>query len=323
MRFRDVVGHRPVIEMLREMVARDHVGHAWLFHGPEGVGKRTVAMAFLSFLVCRNRTAEDSCGECLSCRQVDQGLFPDIEVLVPDGVFLKIEQVRNAMPRLYFPPVVGPVKGLVLDDAHRLKIEAANAALKTLEEPPPGVIFILVTPAPDLLPRTVVSRCFPVAFGRLSTDEVRSLLAARGIPGETAQVAALVSRGSPGSAMRLAQAEDLAEGADLLRALLEVPHVTARFQWFEGLGRDRAQNLARMAWIESLVRDLLRVALGLPESECAHPDLIRPMQALVDRIGIDGVLEMAEALLAWDRDWAYSPSVPLALQRILQPLSSP
>ncbi len=321
MRFADVVGHGPVIEMLRRTAFRDHVAHAWLFHGPEGVGKRTVAMAFLSYLVCRNRTEEDSCGRCLSCRQVDEGLFPDIRVLAPDGLFIKMEQVQEAMPRLFFPPVVGPVKGLVLDDAHHLKPEAANAALKTLEEPPPGVVFILVSSAPDLLPRTVVSRCFPVAFGRLARDEVRGLLQARGIPEATARAAASVARGSPGLAMRMAQTEGLADGADLLASLLEMPHATARFQMIEDLGRDRESAALRMAWIECLIRDLLRVATGLPESECAHPEMHGRMQALVDRVGTDAVLEMAEAFLAWDRDRSFSPSLSLALQRILQPLS--
>jgi len=321
MRFAEVVGHRPVVEMLRGMAARDHVGHAWLFHGPEGVGKRTVAMAFLSYLVCRDRSPEDSCGRCPSCRQVDEGIFPDIQVLVPDGPFLKIEQVREAMPRLFFPPLVGPVKGLVLDDAHLMKLEAANAALKTLEEPPPGVVFILVTSAPDLLPRTVVSRCFPVAFGRLSTEEVRSLLAARGIDEPMAEVAAAMARGRPGLAMRLARTDGLSEGTDLLRALLELPHVTDRFQVIEDLGRDRSESRqVYLEAIESLVRDLLRVAAGLPESECTHGDLYGRMKDLVDRIGTDAVLEMAEAYLAWDRDQGYTPSLSMALQRLLQPL---
>lgn len=320
MRFGEVVGHDRVGRMLRQAVHRDHVAHAWLFHGPEGVGKRTMARAFLSYLSCPNRTEEDSCGACPACRLLDQELYPDVTTLSPEKGSILIDQVREAFPRLLFPPVMGPIKGILVDDAHALTLQAANAALKTLEEPPPGVVFVLITSAPDLLPRTVVSRCFPVPFGRLSTREVEGMLRARGVADPDAQVAASMARGRPGLALRLATGGRLSEGMDLLEALLEVPHPTARLEMAENLGKGKEEASDRMVWIESLIRDLLRVSLRLPAEACAHQNLHQRMQALVDRIGADAVLEMAEAFLAWDRNRVYTPSLGLALHPILAPL---
>ncbi|NOZ00429.1 MAG: DNA polymerase III subunit, partial [Deltaproteobacteria bacterium] len=180
MRFADITGHGRAKEVLRRCVDRDRIPNAFLFHGPEGVGKRTTALALLSYLVCRDPQEGDSCGACGPCVQVGSGDFVDLHTLVPDKGTIKIDSVRNAMPRLFFEPLVGPWKCLLIDDAHLLSIEAANAALKTLEEPPPKTLFILVTSAPDILPRTVPSRCFPVPFGPLKPDLVAGFLMGRG-----------------------------------------------------------------------------------------------------------------------------------------------
>jgi DNA polymerase-3 subunit delta' len=318
-RFADVAGHEAVKELLVRAADRERVPHACLFHGPEGVGKRTTALAFLSYLVCRDRAGGDSCGRCVPCRQVSDGAFVDLAVIVPEKGYVKIDAVRDAMPRLYYQPLVGPWKCLLIDDAHAMTLEAANAALKTLEEPPSSTLFVLVTPTPDVLPRTVLSRCFAVPFGPVPAADTVRLLVGRGVEEEAARAAVARARGSPGRAIRLLDSPVLAEREAFVKGFLALAGASAeeRMRFADGVAssKDDAEDL--MDLLESVVQDVLLAAAGAPDAGLRNPDLAEPIRGFAGRVGPDRAVRLADVLLEWDANRRYSPAIRVAVDRLV------
>ena len=319
MRFADVAGHAHVKDLLIRAGERDRVAHAYLFHGPEGVGKRTMALAFLSWLVCRDHIDGDACGRCVPCRQVEDGTFVDLAILKPDKGYIKIDAIRDAVPRLYFEPLVGPWKCLIVDDAHAMTLEAANAALKTLEEPPSRTFFVLVTPTPDVLPRTVLSRCFHVPFGPVAAEDVAALLVRRGADEVVAHAAAARSRGSPARATRFLDPDLVTEREDFLKGFLDLATAgpATRLEFAEGFAKSKEDSEGLVDLLESVVHDVLLAATGAPDHEMANADMAGPVRAFAERVGRDGALRLAASFLEWDGRHRYSPNTRIALDAIL------
>ena len=160
----EIVGNKDVQERLWYTVEGNRLAHAYLFSGPEEIGKKTIAHAFAQRILCETSNA---CGLCSSCVQW-RGVHPDFLFIVPEGEGLRrnigVEQVRAARHFLQLSPQAGERKVLVIDEADRLTGEATNAFLKTLEEPSPRMVIVLVTAMPWMLLATVRSRCLTVRF---------------------------------------------------------------------------------------------------------------------------------------------------------------
>lgn len=162
--FSEIIGQERAVHFLKQAAAREKMPHAYLFVGIHGVGKTTTAMALTQALNCHEPQEGEGCGRCRSCRQIIGGNFPDMAVVNPDGRFIRIEQIRELNRSFSFKPVSGKYRVIILRQAEWMTEEAANAFLKSLEEPPEGNILILnVTEPRDLLP-TIVSRCQKVSF---------------------------------------------------------------------------------------------------------------------------------------------------------------
>lgn len=172
--FADIIGHAGNLKVLRQAMSSGKVAHAYLFAGPAGVGKRTVAQAFAAALNCTTR-GDDACGVCSSCHKLAGGNHPDIIQVEksPDSRYYKIERIREVIKSAQHSPYESAYKVFLLDDAQEMTVEAANAMLKTLEEPGAGIVFLLISSVPHQLPRTVVSRCQMLRFGLLPDDAVR------------------------------------------------------------------------------------------------------------------------------------------------------
>lgn len=170
MEFRGIVGHDRQKQMLSSLVRKERLPHALMFAGPRGVGKRTTALELIKNLFCEERRA---CGACRPCRNVSAGHHPDFTLLTGE-TSIKIEEMRTIRRDVYEPPYEAPIRAILIDNAEAMTREAANALLKTLEEPPPSNIFILVTSKEQEIPLTVRSRCMRIGFGPLSRDSVRS-----------------------------------------------------------------------------------------------------------------------------------------------------
>ena len=199
--FTGVIGHRSVTAVLERDV--DSPAHAYLFVGPLGVGKAAVARRFAAGILCGN---DEHCRS-----RVMRGLHPDIALVEPDGrSAITVDQARNTVAMANLAPVEGERKIFVLEEGGAMNDEAANALLKTLEEPTASTIFIVIAESEDDLPETVASRCRTVVFGRVPEEEIKAGLEEQQIDSERAEQAARISGGRPGLAISLATRADVA-----------------------------------------------------------------------------------------------------------------
>src|SRR4051812_32757234 len=208
MPFSAIAGHRPVLELLSRAVARNTLPQSLVFAGPEGVGKRLAAVALAQALNCAHAADGDACGTCASCTRILRGVHADVLVIEPgDSGTIKVDQVREAIERTGYRPFEGKRRVVIVEEADALLSEAQNALLKTLEEPPPASVFVLVTARADVLLPTVRSRCQRLRFGPLSPADVAAVLVRdHGFAEPDARAAAAAADGSIGRA--------LDEGAD-------------------------------------------------------------------------------------------------------------
>jgi DNA polymerase-3 subunit gamma/tau len=166
-----VAGQRPVTQTLKNAIAKDRVAHALLFAGPRGVGKTTTARILAKALNCERGRSPDPCGECASCSAIAAGR--SVDCLEIDGASNRgIDEVRELREIVRYAPSRDKCKVIIIDEVHMLTEPAFNALLKTLEEPPPGVIFILATTHAHKIPPTILSRCQRHDFRRLGQEEI-------------------------------------------------------------------------------------------------------------------------------------------------------
>ena len=202
--FRDIIGHTETLQLLEDEARQP--GHAYLFAGVEGVGKATIAQHFAGALICGSE-------RCIS--RVLRHSHPDVTLLGPDGkTAMGVDQARAAIAQATLRPVEGDRKVFILDEASTMTDAAANALLKTLEEPSPSTVFILVADNEDDLPITVASRCRTIRFGRVSDQEIAAALVARGIDPAQADETARIAGGSPGLALAFASQPEAAAFRD-------------------------------------------------------------------------------------------------------------
>src|SRR5262245_7592648 len=209
MSWSQILGHADRIESFRQIVARNRLAHAYLFVGPPGVGKRRFAQELAKALLCEAPRASslDACDKCAACLLVDAGTHPDLfAVSRPEEKNeMPIDVMKELCRGFSLKSARGHGKIGILDDADDLNDESANCFLKTLEEPPPGSVFILIGTSSDRQLATIKSRCHLVRFAPLTDDQVRAILQKQGIADE-AMLGRLVrlAGGSPGQALALA-----------------------------------------------------------------------------------------------------------------------
>jgi len=173
--FADVVGQQHVTDTLRRAIERDRVAHAYIFTGTRGVGKTTTARILARALNCDKGPTPAPCGECDSCRQIIAG--SSLDVLEIDGASNRgVDDVRQLRENIAYTSMSGRYRVIVIDEVHMLTREAFNALLKTLEEPPPRVVFIFATTEPHRIPATIHSRCQRHDFRRISTEQIQQRL---------------------------------------------------------------------------------------------------------------------------------------------------
>ncbi|MDH5823753.1 DNA polymerase III subunit gamma/tau, partial [Luteimonas sp. RD2P54] len=200
-RFAELVGQGHVVRALTNALESGRVHHAFLFTGTRGVGKTTIARIFAKSLNCEQGTSADPCGECNACRDIDAGRFIDL-LEIDAASNTGVDDVRELIDNAQYMPSRGRVKVYLIDEVHMLSKSAFNALLKTLEEPPGHVKFLLATTDPQKLPVTVLSRCLQFNLKRLDLEQIGGqivrILEAEGIRAEDDAVRQL-ARAADGS----------------------------------------------------------------------------------------------------------------------------
>ncbi|TFH37680.1 MAG: DNA polymerase III subunit delta' [Anaerolineales bacterium] len=227
-----MIGHSWAEELLKKHIRTDQVRQAYLLTGSDGLGKRTLAIRFAQALNCTAPKASgDICGECRACTLIPTTQFPDFHEIVPeeDTSRLKVEQIRELQQKLALSPYEGTWRIALLPDFENATENAANALLKTLEEPSENVIVLLTAvDVPSLLP-TIVSRCEHLPLRAVSNEIIRETLLRQGVEGEQAELIAGLAQGRPGWAIRYANdPELLVKRAELLDQLSQLLHQSKR-----------------------------------------------------------------------------------------------
>ncbi|MBN2809711.1 MAG: DNA polymerase III subunit delta' [Deltaproteobacteria bacterium] len=223
----DLLGQDLVRERLSLIVRSDRLPPALLFVGPPGVGKASAALLLVEALNCPEKVNGDACGHCPSCLQIRRQRYPDLLLVEPEKRQIKIDQIREIQEFISFVPMVGARRIVIIKDAHLLNQTAANALLKTLEEPAATVSFILLSHCHNLLPATVLSRCLVLPFVALSGAIIMQILARQRGAGEVAEVpleeAAAWSGGSMERARFFLEVENLRWGKALVERFASLP----------------------------------------------------------------------------------------------------
>jgi DNA polymerase-3 subunit delta' len=286
---RDILGQERVLSHLRTAMRRERLSHAYLFLGPAGVGKATTARALAAALNCSQPAADgDACGTCPSCRRLAAGTHPDFLVITPPSegsqAQIKIEQIRELRRLTGYPPLGGGWRVVLIKPAEALSAlndAAANALLKTLEEPPPRHLLVLTGRGEaDLLP-TIVSRCHKLAFAPLPAALIiRELVSRRGLSRPQAALVAALSGGSLGRALTLDPAELVEQREQVLSDLdrLTQGSTAAVLEWAQRLTKNRTELDNFLLLAQLWYRDLLLYHFQAPPGLLAHQDLLPTLE---------------------------------------------
>jgi DNA polymerase-3 subunit delta' len=329
-----VRGHENLIESFAEVVQRDRLAHAYLFVGPPGVGKKLFAEELAKALLCE-RPADplQACDQCSSCRLVEAGTHPDfLRASMPaDKHEFPIDTMRELLAQIALKPARGSHKIATIDDADDLNDESANCFLKTLEEPPPNSVLILL--ATDLgrqLP-TIVSRCQVVRFHPLSAATIAKLLVEQGVDASKPERLARLSGGSLGLARELADDELWSFRREMLAELAKPKPDTVELAkkltaFCEDAGKETALQRARATLIVKLLVDLLEAALLISagaEAANIEPDDRPAAEALARRFSADKLLHLIDRCLDAEFHIDRRVQLVLALEAFVDAFAEP
>jgi DNA polymerase III subunit delta' len=311
MPFRNIAGHEHLLELLASAASRGSLPPSLIFAGPEGVGKRMAAVALAQFVNCSNPAERDACGLCASCTRIARTVHADVLIVEPgDTGSIKVDQVRDAIERTGYRPFEGRRRVVIIDNADAMLVEAQNALLKTLEEPPSGSMFVVVTSRPDVLLPTVRSRCQRLRFGRLPAQDIVTVLTRdHGYSSADANASASAADGSIGLALE-GGSEELVEARESAKEMLQAVATTADPRRRLETGRalagsgDRDDVRRRLRALASLLRDLGVIGARADERFLVNADLggeLRRLAGAYDRdrvtrafAAIDRALEAIE-----------------------------
>lgn len=271
MPFADIRGQDRAVGLLRQYLKTGRLSPVYLFSGPEGVGKKLTAKTLAQAANCLEQES-DACGHCLSCVKIDKQEHPDFHLLdqfsqeSPASEALKIEAVRQLQRDIYLKPYEARKKVFLIDNAHNLTAEAANALLKVLEEPPRESLIILITAYPNRVFKTILSRCRTIKFSCLARSKLEELLRKefKFSPSE-AHFLAYFSEGRLGYALALKDKDFFREKNAYLNEL----SATGRFSWEDEITADKEKMRCYLNNLAAWVRDIYLLKIG-----AAHAELI-------------------------------------------------
>ena len=308
-KFAELVGQEHVRRALVNALETGRVHHAFLFTGTRGVGKTTIARIFAKCLNCDTGVTPEPCGVCASCLEIDSGRFVDL-IEVDAASRTKVDDTRELLDNVQYAPTRGRYKVYLIDEVHMLSTHSFNALLKTLEEPPPHVKFLLATTDPQKLPVTVLSRCLQFNLKRMPVGQIaehmKALLEKEGVPFEPAGLR-LVAQAADGS---------MRDGLSLLDQLIAFGGGKAGEEEARAMlgtiARDHVERLAELLGAMN-VPELVKCARSLEEFAPDYAQVLEELAGLLVRVA------MKQAVSDYEGDDLYAPEL---LERLAKALST-
>ncbi len=315
MSFKEIRGQRRAIRILQNEVAAGSISGAYLFIGPDGVGKNLTALNFAKLLNCKEGKI-DSCDRCSSCRKIDRLSHPDLRIIEPEENSIKIEQIRGLKREAACSLYEGKKKVWIIRDANKFTQEAANSLLKILEEPPPQVVIILISQTQEKLLPTITSRCETIPFSPLSSSEIRQILKKYLPPtSPRAHLIEKLARGRVGEAILLSEDEDILNLREKVLSSLEgnlnleqIFHLAGSWKNFPPHQLERILDMI-LFWF----RDLLILKYGRGERIINHDRMDR-LRKQENRYSSSGLSKAIETVEATKRHLTYRVNTALALE---------
>ena len=295
--FEGIVGQSRARQLLSRAVAADQVSHAYLFTGPAGIGKRSLARGFAKAVLCTAAPDNRPCGFCPSCRHFESDTHPDYLVIAPpENGAIKIDQVRTLISVMGTRPLEGGGRVCLIEDDERMTADAQNALLKSLEEPEPGNVFILTADNPRKLLPTIRSRCQQLPLEPLTDRETLDVLAAHDIDltPEQQEDVLPAAGGLPGQALALTLSD---EGQPIKTELLPVIYDILRhnpmpiFDFAEKAGKDKHKSLEAANWLMRVLVEAAAEKAGQPSGGSASQ-----IAAQSDAGALTAMAQVAEGL---------------------------
>jgi DNA polymerase-3 subunit delta' len=309
--FKDIIGHEFQKTALIRTALERRISHAYLFFGPDGIGKRGMAIEFAKILNCRRGGSiaeENSTGgqcDCHSCKKIEKGIHPDVFFVEYKGLKnIKVDQIREEVEdRLFLRPFEGSFKVAIVDEAERMNPNAQNAFLKTLEEPPADSVIILITSQSEALLPTIRSRCQLFEFKGLPEEIMLKEMEKRtDLSTDEAWVSVKLSRGSLGKALGLDRAL-LSERKEIIMTLSEInpKHASQVLGFVDSMPMSPASDdLERLMFVFEVItawlRDIVLVKVGFDENYLSNRDLISPIRRLAAKWSVDNILDKVKLL---------------------------
>ena len=292
MSFSEIIGQARPVTILQSSLRSGDISHAYLFYGPEGIGKQMTALNFAKALNCLSLD-DDPCGECLHCRKFDNGNFPDFLMVAPKDGSIKIETIRELQKKVNFRPYEGKFKVVLIDGAEEMTLGAANSFLKTLEEPPGATVFILVCHNFNLMIPTIISRCQKIQFNLIPVEAIKNILVNKNQTApKDAHLMATYSRGSLGKALEMDISGIMKARDEMLNSIEsisfdEIDLVLKKNKSWSG---DKENLEIRLAAILSITRDLVVLKAAKKEGLIANLDVRDKLISLIEASNLNQLI---------------------------------
>ncbi len=336
MPFNNIFGQQSVVNMLQMAICHKRCSHAYLFTGPESVGKKLTALAFAQTVNCHTLSASvkrrkpdvfDACGKCVSCKKIIHLNHPEVRVVEPEKTSVTIEQIRSIKHESIFKPVEAYNKVYIINNAHTMTPEAMNCFLKILEEPPADVIFILITHRhADLLP-TVISRCQIVAFNRLLPGDVTKILQENyEITSSQSIFPSLLAKGNVNKAAAYCDDPVIKTRKDIFDLFVSLRKNTSlcindAFMQSEELSKDKEKTRTFINLAVSWYRDQLLVRLSSHQSALDNQEFYSDLQEEAQSVTSEKIIYILELLMSMKGFLDRTINIRLALENLFVKVS--